>query len=95
VIWASAGLLGIAIGLTSAALQRQWTEVRRAALPLCIVILGAIIGHFVPDAHTWSMWAAVLAGTWAAFRNTGLSSFATFLGTLGLAAAGILARSLF
>ncbi len=95
VIWATAGLLGILVGMGAAAARKRWAEVRRAALPLGVVLLGALIGQLAPSTHLWVMWVAVVLGAWAAFKNTGLSSFATFFGAIGLGAASILAQSLF
>jgi hypothetical protein len=60
-----------------------------------VIGLGVLIGHVAAAAHIWAMWGAVAAGVWAAHRNDGLSSFFVFLGSLGLAAASVMARSLY
>ena len=95
VIWASAGLLGISVGLIAAGLRRDWKQLARAASPIGVMAIGMAAGLIVPGAHIWAMWAAVVLCIWAAHKNSGLSSFAVFLGGLGLAAASFLARSLF
>jgi len=95
VIWATAGLAAIAAGLGVAAFRKAWAEVRRAALPLGAAVLGMLVGQLAPEVHLWAMWVAVALGVWAAHKNTGLSSFFIFLGTLGMAAASVLAHSLF
>ena len=95
VIWSTAGLLAVALGLGAAAMRKSWPEVQRAAYPFGAIILGVAVGQIAPKAHIWSMWAAVVLGIWAAHKNSGLSSFLIFVGTLGLAAASFMARSLF
>ena len=95
VIWATAGLLAIAAGLGVAMTNKNWTEARRAALVCGTIILGMLIGQLAPGTHTWTIWAGVLLGIWTAHKNTGLSSFFVFIGTLGIAASSLLARSLF
>ena len=95
VIWATAGLLAIAVGLGVAVANKNWTEARRAGLVCGTIILGTLIGQLAPGTHIWAMWAGILLGIWAAHKNSGLSSFFVFLGTLGLIASSLLARSLF
>jgi len=95
VIWATAGLLAITLGLGAAVARKNWTEARRAALVCGTIIIGTLIGQLAPGTHTWTIWVGILMGIWAAHKNSGLSSFFVFLGTLGLAASSILARSLF
>ncbi len=95
VIWATAGLLAITAGLGAAMAQKNWADARRAALVCTPILLGAGIGHLAPGAHIWSMWAAIALGVWAAHKNSGACSFLVFVGTLGLAAASFMARSMF
>lgn len=94
-VWASAGLLAISVGLIAAGLKRNWVQLGRAASPIGAMVVGMTAGILVPAAHIWAMWVAVVLCLWAAHKNSGVSSFAVFLGGIGLAAASFMARSLF
>jgi hypothetical protein len=95
VIWATAGLIGIVGGMTAAVVQRRWLEARRAVVVLGAVLAGSAIGQLAPGTHTWAMWLAIALGIWASYKNTGLSSFCLFIGSVGLAASSLMARSVF
>ncbi len=93
VIWASAGVFFLVISMAAASLRRRWKDAGVAAIPTLILVVGLGMVHYGGMAHTYSTWMTVLAAVWAAHMTEKETSFFLFLGGLGLAGAGIIART--
>jgi hypothetical protein len=93
VIWASAGMFALVLGVLAAGIRRRWAEARWAAMPIGILCITMVLTHLSGIAHGYATWITVAAAGVAAFRTSNETSFFLFLGGIGLVAASLIAST--